>query len=131
LETCGVPESWFRNEWDVKYILSEALRWHVSTLNVKSSAIPVPWKSDFDDFERKMGYRLALRRAEWQQKMHAGQAIGLTTWWVNEGVAPIYRPFVLAFRFTSSSQCCDRANRRRCAQMAARRCSIRGPVIRA
>jgi hypothetical protein len=103
LETCGVPESWFRNEWDVKYILSEALRWHVSTLNVKSSAIPVPWKSDFDDFERKMGYRLALRRAEWQQKMHAGQAIGLTTWWVNEGVAPIYRPFVLAFRFTSSS----------------------------
>lgn len=101
METCSVPESWFRNGFDVKYILSEALRWHVSTLNVKSSAIPALWKNDFDDFERKMGYRFALRRAEWQEEVHAGQPTGLTTWWVNEGVAPIYRPFVLAFRFSS------------------------------
>jgi Domain of unknown function (DUF4832)/Beta-galactosidase len=103
METCGVPESWFRHGWDVKYILNEALRWHVTTLNVKSSAIPVAWKNDFEDFERRMGYRFALRRAEWQEKVHAGQAIGLSTWWVNEGVAPIYRSFVLAFRFSSPS----------------------------
>ena len=103
METCGVPESWFRQHWDVKYILSEALRWHITTLNVKSSAIPASWKSDFEDFERKMGYRFALRRAEWQEAVQAGQAIGLRTWWVNEGVAPIYRPFVLAFRFSSAS----------------------------
>jgi len=101
METCGVPGSWFRDGYDVNYILSEALRWHVSTLNVKSSAIPAAWKNDFDDFERKMGYRFALRRAEWQEEVHAGQPTGLTTWWVNEGVAPIYRSFVLAFRFSS------------------------------
>jgi Domain of unknown function (DUF4832)/Beta-galactosidase len=101
LETCGVPESWFRNGWDVHYILSEALRWHVSTVNVKSSAIPEAWKSEFGDFERKMGYRFVLRRAEWQNQVHAGQALHLKTWWVNEGVAPIYRPFVLAFRLSS------------------------------
>jgi hypothetical protein len=101
METCGVPESWFRHGWDVKYILNEALRWHVSTVNVKSSAIPKPWKSDFEDFERRMGYRFALRDAEWQDDVSAGQPIGLSTWWVNEGVAPIYRPFVLAFRFGS------------------------------
>jgi hypothetical protein len=103
METCGVPESWFRQGWDVKYILSEALRWHVTTLNVKSSAIPAPWKSDFEDFERRMGYRFALRRAEWQGEVRAGQAMGLSMWWVNEGVAPIYRAFVLAFRFSSPS----------------------------
>ena len=103
METCGVPESWFRSQWDVKYILSEALRWHVSTLNVKSSAIPKPWKADFDDFERKMGYRFAIRRAAWQDKVKAGQAIGLSMWWVNEGVAPVYRPFVLAFRLSSGA----------------------------
>ena len=101
METCGVPESWFRHGWDVKYILNEALRWHVSTLNVKSSAIPKPWKADFEDFERKMGYRFALRYAEWEGEVPAGHPIGLSTWWVNEGVAPIYRPFVLAFRFSS------------------------------
>jgi hypothetical protein len=101
LETCGVPESWFRNGWDVHYILSEALRWHVSTVNIKSSAIPEAWKSEFEDFERKMGYRFVLRRAEWQNQVRAGQALHLKTWWVNEGVAPIYRPFVLAFRLSS------------------------------
>jgi hypothetical protein len=68
---------------------------------VKSSAIPAAWKSDFEDFERKMGYRFALRRAEWRREARVGQSIGLKTWWVNEGVAPIYRPFVLAFRFSS------------------------------
>lgn len=104
METCSVPESWFRENWDVKYILSEALRWHVSTLNVKSSAIPPAWKSDFEDFERKMGYRFALRRAEWRREARAGQSIALKTWWVNEGVAPIYRAFPLAFRFSSPRQ---------------------------
>jgi hypothetical protein len=64
METCGVPESWFRQNWDVKYILSEALRWHVSTLNVKSNAIPPAWKSDFEDFERRMGYRFCAAARE-------------------------------------------------------------------
>lgn len=102
METCGVPESWFREGFDVNYVIGEALRWHVSTVNLKSSAIPNAWKSQFEDFERKMGYRFALRRAEWTDTVRAGQALGLTTWWVNEGVAPIYEPFVLAFRLRSS-----------------------------
>ena len=104
METCGVPESWFRKGWDVQYILNEALRWHVSTLNVKSSAIPKAWKNDFDEFERKMGYRFALRHAQWEDEIYAGQPIGLSSWWVNEGVAPIYRSFVLAFRFSSPAR---------------------------
>jgi Domain of unknown function (DUF4832) len=101
METCGVPESWFRAGWDVNYIIGEALRWHVSTVNLKSSAIPKAWKSQFEEFERKMGYRFALRRAEWTDDVSASQAIGLKTWWVNEGVAPIYQPFILAFRLSS------------------------------
>jgi hypothetical protein len=101
LEACGVPEGWFRNGWDVKYILNVALSWHVSTVNVKSTALPKAWKTEFEDFERRMGYRFVLKRGEWQSQVRAGEAIHLQTWWVNEGVAPIYRPFVLAFRFSS------------------------------
>ncbi len=101
MEACWVPESWYRFGWDVKYILNEALSWHISTLNVKSTALPKAWKTEFEDFERKMGYRFVLRRAEWQTQVRAGDAIHLNTWWVNEGVAPIYRPYVLAFRFSS------------------------------
>jgi hypothetical protein len=48
-----------------------------------------------------MGYRFALKRAEWQEQVRAGESLQLKTWWVNEGVAPIYRPFVLAFRLSS------------------------------
>jgi hypothetical protein len=38
------------------------------------------------------------------REARVGQSIGLKTWWVNEGVAPIYRSFVLAFRFSSPGQ---------------------------
>lgn len=104
METCGVPESWLRNGWDAHYILSEALRWHVSTINVKSSAIPQLWGKEFEDLERRMGYRFVLRRGEWRTQARAGEALHLKTWWVNEGVAPVYRPFVLAFRLSSPNQ---------------------------
>jgi hypothetical protein len=101
METCGVPEAWFRSGWDINYIIAEALRWHVTTINVKSSAIPSAWKGQFEELERRMGYRFALRRAEWTGNVPAGQTLGLTTWWVNEGVAPLYQPYVLAFRLSS------------------------------
>jgi len=104
METCAVPLAWFQSGWDVHYILGEALRWHVSTINVKSSAIPRAWDQEFEDLERKMGYRFVLRRGEWQTRVQAGGALHLKTWWVNEGVAPVYRPFVLAFRLSSPHQ---------------------------
>ena len=44
LETCGTPGSWFRGKYDVEYNLEQALRWHVSTVNIKSTAIPEEWK---------------------------------------------------------------------------------------
>ena len=61
LETCWVPGGWFQEGLDVKYILNVALSWHVSTVNVKSTALPKEWKTEFEDFERKMGYRFVLR----------------------------------------------------------------------
>ena len=40
LETCGTPGDWRDKGWDLDAILAQALRWHVSSLNVKSSPIP-------------------------------------------------------------------------------------------
>ncbi|HMC61747.1 MAG TPA: DUF4832 domain-containing protein, partial [Candidatus Solibacter sp.] len=101
METCGVPAGWKQNNWDVQYILSEALRWHVSSLNVKSTAIPPEWKQAFDEFQSKMGYRFALRRMEYEDRVRAGAMLPLKSWWVNEGVAPVYREYQLAFELTS------------------------------
>jgi hypothetical protein len=104
METCGVPEHWKEQGWDVNYILGEALRWHVTSLNVKSSAIPPDWKSAFDEFQRRMGYRFELRRFEYPASAVQGTSLPIKMWWVNSGVAPMYRPYVLALALHSSSR---------------------------
>lgn len=103
LETCWVPGYWLKQGWDVNYILDQALRWHVSSVNVKSSAIPAQWKKEFDDFQKKMGYRFILRRIEYPRAVKAGEMAPIHMWWLNAGVAPVYRQYVLALQLTSSA----------------------------
>ena len=103
METCGVPAHWKSQGWDINYILNEALRWHISSLNVKSSAIPPAGKSSFDEFQKHMGYRFELRRIEYPATVRPGSSVHVGMWWVNSGVAPIYRPYILALDLHSSS----------------------------
>lgn len=103
LESCGVPEDWKRNAWDVDYILDQALRWHVSSVNIKSTAIPHEWKANFERFEKKMGYRFVLRRLEYPQAVKAGQMMPVHMWWLNAGVAPVYREYWLAIDLSSTN----------------------------
>ena len=69
LETCGTPAGW-KTEWhytadQVDYSIEQALRWHASTINIKSTAIPPEWKGKFDEFQKKLGYRFVLRKLEY------------------------------------------------------------------
>jgi len=102
LETCWVPAYWKQQGWDVDYILEQALRWHVTSLNVKSSAIPPEWKARFDAFQKRMGYRLILRRFEHPAQARADSMIPVSMWWLNAGVAPPYRPYALALELRSA-----------------------------
>ncbi|MCL4851060.1 MAG: DUF4832 domain-containing protein [Bryobacteraceae bacterium] len=97
LETCWVPGYWHQKNWDLDYIFEQALRWHVTSVNIKSSAIPPDWKQKFREFEKRMGYRFVLRRLEYPQVVKAGEMMPVKSWWVNKGVAPPYGDFVLAF----------------------------------
>ena len=101
LETCWVPGFWKEKGWDVDYILDQALRWHVSSVNVKSSPIPVEWKNKFDEFQKRIGYRLVLRRFEYPRAAKSGEMIPVHMWWLNAGVAPPYREYTLALQFQS------------------------------
>jgi hypothetical protein len=103
LETCGTPPSWKKDGFDVSYILEQALRWHSTSLNVKSSPIPVEWKSQFEDFEKRMGYRFLLRRLEYPKSIKTGSMMPIHMWWLNAGVAPIYRQYTLAIELRSST----------------------------
>jgi len=102
LETCWVPGYWLKQGWDVDYILDQALRWHVTSVNVKSSAIPPEWKARFDEFQKRLGYRFILRRLEYPKVTRAGQMMPMHMWWLNAGVAPIYREFGLAVELRGS-----------------------------
>jgi hypothetical protein len=102
LETCGVPGWWFKQGWDVNYILGQALRWHITSLNVKSSRLPPEWRAQFEDFQRQMGYRFMLRRLEYPSSVRAGEMMTVHMWWLNAGVAPLYREHWLSVELRSS-----------------------------
>src|SRR5438876_11402679 len=40
-----------RGATTVDYILDQALRWHVTSVNIKSSPIPSEWESQFENFQ--------------------------------------------------------------------------------
>jgi Domain of unknown function (DUF4832) len=102
LETCGTPSSWKRAGYDVNYILNQALRWHVSSVNVKSSPIPPEWKADFERLQMMIGYRFLLRRLEYPRAVKAGDMMPVHMWWLNAGVAPVYREYWLAIELRSA-----------------------------
>lgn len=103
LEVCGTASEWARDGYDVNYILDQALRWHVTSVNLKSSPIPSEWKPQFEQFEKRMGYRLILRRLEYSRQVAPGAMMPVHMWWYNAGVAPVYREYRLAMQLWSSA----------------------------
>lgn len=101
LETCWNMLHWREMGWDVDSILNTALEWHVSVLNNKSFPIPAGWETRIDEFQKKMGYRFALRRMEHPEKVRLGETFSLYLDWENLGVAPCYRDYPLAVEFRS------------------------------
>jgi len=102
LEVCGTVSEWKRDHFDVNYILEQALRWHVTSVNLKSSPIPEDWKATFESFQRKMGYRFLLRRLEYPKTVAPASMMPIHMWWLNAGVAPAYTNYPLAVQLRSA-----------------------------
>ena len=68
LETCWVPAQWHEWKFPLKPILDQALRWHASTINIKSSRIPAEWRPAFDEFQKQIGYRFVLKRLDTRRR---------------------------------------------------------------
>jgi hypothetical protein len=102
LEVCGTVSEWKKDGFDVNYILEQALRWHVTSVNLKSSPIPDDWKAAFDSFQKKLGYRFLLRRLAYDKTVVAGAMLPVHMWWLNAGVAPAYTNYPLVVQLRSS-----------------------------
>ena len=102
LETCGTPAGW-KQQWhytaeQVDYSIEQALRWHASTINIKSTAIPPEWKGKFDELQKKVGYRFILRKIEYPEAVRRGAMMRVDMWWLNAGVSPVYAEHLLAIQ---------------------------------
>jgi hypothetical protein len=103
LEAAGVMGDWYRKGWDIDYILDQAIKWHISTYNSKSSLVPEEWRPSVDRWLKRMGYRFVLRKFLATPQVCRGAIMRFHTWWENTGCAPIYRRYELALQFMSGA----------------------------
>ncbi len=108
LEVCSTIKGWKEELGydidDVRYIIDESLKWHISSFNNKSSGIPVEWWPEINRWLKKMGYRFVLRKFTYPGIVKPNSKLPFTSWWDNKGVAPCYKDFTLALRLFSDSQ---------------------------
>ena len=95
---------WKRQGWDIDEIIEQTLKWHISSLNGKSSAVPREWKEKIDGWLKKMGYRFAVRNIEYPATVEAGDETELVLWIENRGVAPMYYPLPFTLHLQGEGQ---------------------------
>ncbi|HYK89153.1 MAG TPA: DUF4832 domain-containing protein [Acidobacteriota bacterium] len=103
-EVCWVMNYWKQKGWDVDYIIDQSLKWHISSFNGKSSAVPDEWWPQVNRWLKRMGYRFVLRKFTYPLIVRAKGALEFTSWWENKGVAPCYSRFPLALRLRGAEQ---------------------------
>ena len=105
MEICWTFMHWLQefkyDEKIVEWIFNEALKWHLSSFNAKSSPVPDVWSPLVDKWLNKMGYRFVIRRVEYPSIVRRQGALPLQTRLENIGVAPIYKEYLFAVRLRS------------------------------
>ncbi len=104
LEVCWVMQFWKDKGWDIDYIIDQSLKWHISSFNGKSSAVPDEWWPQVNRWLKKMGYRFVLRKFVFPPVVQAQGKLDFSTWWENKGVAPCYKPFPVALRLKGAKR---------------------------
>jgi hypothetical protein len=103
LEACWVMQHWKNQGWDLDYIIDQSLKWHISSFNNKSSAVPAEWWPQVNRWLKSMGYRFVLRKFTYPSRVAGEGRLAFTSWWENKGVAPCYRRYPLAVRLQSGA----------------------------
>lgn len=96
-EACWTMQDWYRNDWDIDYIIRESLKWHISSFNSKGVPVPAAWRSQVEDWARRMGYRFELRRVLHPETVDGDGRLTIKTLWRNSGVAPCYQSYPLQY----------------------------------
>ncbi len=103
-ESCWTMQRWKDSDWDIDYIIEQSLKWHMSTFNNKSAAIPKEWWPKVNGWLKRMGYRFVLRKFTFPEEVSSGGTLAITSWWENKGVAPIYHEYPLAVKLEGNGK---------------------------
>ena len=108
MEICWTLMKWFEDfkfdETIVEHLFSEALKWHISSFNAKSSPVPEAWSPLVDKWLNKMGYRYVVRRFEYPSVVSRQGQLSFASLWENIGVAPIYKDYKFAVRLRNAQK---------------------------
>lgn len=105
LESCWTFKYWAHQNWDIDFILSEALRWRASLIMAKSSVIPAQWEDKVRAFQKRLGYRFVAREIIWPSTpLKRGKSFQLEQIWINRGVAPCYDQYRLRARLEQGTR---------------------------
>ncbi|MEI7904943.1 MAG: DUF4832 domain-containing protein, partial [Candidatus Firestonebacteria bacterium] len=104
METCGTVASWVCSGYDFDKIIYEGCRYHSSVFMPKNVFYPEKVISKMEEFDRKIGYRYALRQALLPLEVKGGEKFHAEIYIDNVGCAPIYRPYKFALRFSQGKK---------------------------
>ena len=104
MEACWVMKTWQDRGWNIPDIMAQAIKWHVSSFNAKSSPVPKNLWPEVNRWLKHMGYRLVLRRFTYSAVVGPSRKLAFTSWWVNKGDAPCYRKYPFAVRLSNGKQ---------------------------
>ena len=100
LEVCWVMQHWKDKGWDVDYIIDQSLKWHISSFNGKSSAVPEQWRPAGGPLAEADGLPLRAAQVHLPARRAPDDHWLSRRWWENKGVAPCYRRFPVALRLS-------------------------------
>jgi len=100
MESCGTVESWSVLNYDLDRIIEEGYRYHTSVFMPKSVFFPEKALEKLITFDRRIGYRFALRQLTLPLEVKRGSEFAVSCFADNVGCAPLYRSYTLALRLT-------------------------------
>ncbi|AKR77929.1 MULTISPECIES: DUF4832 domain-containing protein [Edwardsiella] len=108
LEICGYMTQWQTplnyTRAQVQATFDWALAHHASTINLKSRPVPPAYRDIVDRALLRLGYRFRLAQLRYPKAPQIGQPLRLEARWRNDGVAPIYLRYTLAYRLRDMQQ---------------------------
>ncbi|MGA2033262.1 MAG: DUF4832 domain-containing protein [Thermoguttaceae bacterium] len=92
-------------KWPLRWIFNYGLACHGSYFNGKSGKLPTDdhFRQEMERFLRRLGYRLVLKELKYPPRVMVGGKLELSMKWQNVGSAPCYKPYRIAYRFSTAN----------------------------